>query len=61
MLLLKEELTTIAAFVISLYLFPPESPCLDPPKPVERHFAKRSGEVRYSRKSEAMALGTGKP
>jgi hypothetical protein len=35
MLLLKEDLTTIAAFVMSLYLFPPENPCLDPLKPVE--------------------------
>ena len=61
MLLLKEGRATIAAFVMYLHLFPPECPRLGPRKQLGRHFGKRSVEVRYSPKSEAMILGTGKP
>ena len=61
MLLLKEDRATIAAFVMYLHPFPPESPRLGSPKQLERHFGKRPDEVRDSQNSEAMALGTEKP
>ncbi len=61
MLLLKEDLTTVTAFVMYLHPVPPKSPHIDPPKQPKRHFGKRSGEVRYSLKFEVMALDTGEP
>jgi hypothetical protein len=61
MLLLKEDRATIAAFVMYLHLFSPERPRFDSPNQLERHFGKSSVELRYSLKSEAMALGTEKP